>query len=903
MAKTPAESVARSPRPDKPPPLPSTPDAGLTAAQAARRLAEDGPNALPGGQRRSVLAMAAETVREPMFLLLLAAGTLYLLLGDLQEGLTLFGFVLVTLALTLYQEGRTERAIEALRDLTSPRALVIRDGRPQRIAGADVVRGDLLKLSEGDRVPADALLVSSDGLQADESLLTGEAVPVAKRMASPGELAASEQAAGSTGAVTAASPPTPADGVRVTPGGDDLPMVYAGTLVVRGHALARVTATGARSEIGRIGTALGAVERERSPLQRQTGSLVRNLALLALALSLALMIVHGLLNGDWLQALLAGIALAMAMLPEEYPVVLTVFPALGARRLSKEGVLTRRINAIETLGATTVLCTDKTGTLTENRMTVTHLAAGGPALADRLALDSMAPGPLPEAFHTLVEVAILASVVDPFDPMEKAFHQLGERFLADTEHLHREWRLVQTYALSPALRAMSHVWAASGETVRTVAAKGAPEAVVDLCHLSTEQARSIARAVDALAADGLRVLAVARGTFTGQDWPATEHDFDFEFVGLLGLADPVRTEVPAAVAECRAAGIRVVMITGDYPATASAIARQAGWAEHEAQVLSGDEIAQLDDAALRERMATVSICARIAPEQKLRIVQALKARGEIVAMTGDGVNDAPALRAAHVGVAMGGRGTDVARESASLVLVDDNFASIVAAVRLGRRIFDNLRKAMSYILAVHVPIAGMALLPVLFGWPALLYPMHIALLELIIDPACSVAFENEPAERDVMRRPPRDAQAPLFGGATLWLALAQGLAVLAVVMAAFAWASPRLTEPEARAFAFATLVMSNLALILSNRSASRSLWATLRTPNRTLWGVVALALALLLAALYTPWAVGVLRFAPLPASDLAAACALGLMSVTGFEGIKWVRHRARPAPGGERPPR
>ncbi len=389
---------------------------------------------------------------------------------------------------------------------------------------------------------------------------------------------------------------------------------------------ARVTATGARSEIGRIGTALGTVENERSPLQKQTARLVRNLALLALALSLALVLVHGLMKGDWLQALLAGIALAMAMLPEEYPVVLTVFPALGARRLSKEGVLTRRINAIETLGATTVLCSDKTGTLTENRMTVTHLAAGGVDLKDRLALDSVTDGNLPEAFHALVEVAILASVVDPFDPMEKAFHQLGERFLADTEHLHHDWRLVQTYALSPALRAMSHVWAAVGDGAQTVAAKGAPEAVMDLCHLDDAQKARIAGVVDELAAEGLRVLAVARGAFAGQDWPANEHDFDFEFVGLLGLADPVRAQVPAAVAECRAAGIRVVMITGDYPATARAIAHQAGLADRDGDVLSGDEIATLDDEALRERMATVSVCARIAPEQKLRIVQALKAR-------------------------------------------------------------------------------------------------------------------------------------------------------------------------------------------------------------------------------------------------------------------------------------
>ncbi|MEO9149038.1 MAG: HAD-IC family P-type ATPase, partial [Burkholderiaceae bacterium] len=581
------------------------PESGLSAAQAAQRLTQDGANVLPGGQRRSLLSIAVETVREPMFLLLLAAGTLYMVFGDLQEGLTLFGFVVVTVALTLYQEGKTERAIEALRDLTSPRALVIRDGQPQRIAGRDVVRGDLLRLSEGDRVPADALLVSSDGVRADESLLTGEAVPVDKRAAQPEELAADEAAAA-----------RPADTARVALGGDDLPAVYAGTLIVQGQALARVTATGARSEIGRIGTALGTVEIERSPLQKQTDSLVRNLALLALALSLTLVVVHGLLKGDWLQALLAGIALAMALLPEEYPVVLTVFPALGARRLSKEGVLTRRINAIETLGATTVLCSDKTGTLTENRMTVTHLVAGSVDLTEHLALDSLTDAQLPEAFHALVEVAILASVVDPFDPMEKAFHQLGQRFLADTEHLHHDWRLVQTYAFSPARRAMSQVWASPVDGTQTVATKGAPEAVAALCRLDKAQSLHIASAADELATDGLRVLAVARASFVGQDWPADEHGFDFEFIGLLGLADPVRIQVPAAVAECRAAGIRVVMITGDYPSTARAIAHQAGMAERGDEVLTGEQIAALGDAELRERMASVSVCARIAPEQK-----------------------------------------------------------------------------------------------------------------------------------------------------------------------------------------------------------------------------------------------------------------------------------------------
>jgi Ca2+-transporting ATPase len=791
-----------------------------------------------------------------MFLLLIIASLLYLLLGELQEGLILFGMVLVILGLTLYQEGKTERSIQALRDLSSPRARVVRDGRVQHVAGRELVRGDIVLLAEGDRIAADAVLLTSSELQVDESLLTGESEPVTKMATA-----------------------TQAGLVASTP--EDLSNLYSGTLVVLGQGVARVTATGERSQLGRIGKALQTLQVEHSPMRRQTGQLVRRLAWLALLVSLLLVLVQGLSHGDWLQALLAGIALAMAMLPQEFTVVLTVLPALGAWRLSKEQVLTRRIAAIETLGATSVLCVDKTGTLTHNRMTVQQLHAAG----QDLRLEAMIGRDLPEDFHALVEFSILASEIDPFDPMEQAFHRLGQQFLADTEHLHRDWALVHEYSLTPELRAMSHVWKAVGSDMHVVAAKGAPEAIVDLCHLDASQQQAIAAAADAMAACGLRVLGVAQARFAGPPWPDQEHDFDFEFLGLIGLADPLREEIPQAVRECQRAGIRVVMITGDYPVTARTIARQAGLPDE--ALLTGDEMAQFDDAGLQQRMRVVNVCARIAPTQKLRIVQALKAGGAIVAMTGDGVNDAPALKAAHVGVAMGGRGTDVAREAAAIVLLDDNFASIVRAVRLGRRIFDNLQKSMSYILAVHVPVAGMALLPLLLGWPVLLYPMHIAFLELVIDPACSIVFENEPAEADVMRLPPRDPSAPLFAGSTLLLALMQGLGVLCVVLAVYGWGSQGLAEPQARALAFATLVLANLALIFSNRSRQASVFDSLRVPNRTLWVVSGLTLGLLLLALYLPPLAGVLHLAPLPASMLAVTMGAALACMGWFESLKW----------------
>lgn len=805
-----------------------------------------------------------ETLREPMFLLLFAAASLYLILGDFQEGLALCGFVVATIGLTLYQEIKTEKAIEALRDLTSPRALVIRDGMQQRIAGAMVVVGDVLVLKEGDRIPADAVLLSTNDLQVDESLLTGEAMPVHK---------------------VSITPDTATKNLVVARPGNDTnhTFVYSGSLIIQGQGTAQVIATGSRSEIGRIGMALQTLETEHSPLQKQTAQLVRSLAWIAFCLSFLLVIIFGLMQGNWMQALLAGIALAMAMLPQEYPVILTVFPALGAWRLSKEQILTRRITAIETLGATSVLCVDKTGTLTENRMTVTCLySAGRLYYFDYASPDGSAGKPaLPEDFHTLVEFAILASETNPFDPMEQAFYRLGQHFLAETEHIHHDWTLAHEYSLTPELRAMSHVWKSNDGAEYVVAAKGAPEAIVDLCHLDDKTKIQITTHINTMANEGLRVLAVAQARFSGDTWPTSEHDFEFSFVGLLGLNDPLRHEIPAAVQQCREAGIRIIMITGDYPATAHAIAGKAGLNTDD--LLTGDELAALDEKALQLRIKTVSICARITPEQKLRIVQALKSDGEIVAMTGDGVNDAPALKAAHVGIAMGGRGTDVARESASLVLLDDNFASIVRAIMFGRRIFDNLQKSMSYILAVHVPIAGMALLSILAGLPAMLLPMHIAFLELIIDPACTIAFENEPAEPDIMQRQPRNTNTKLFGGVVLLNSIVQGIGVLMVVLGAYSWGIHNLSENEARTFAFSILIIANLMLIFFNRSRERHWLRSFRTLNISFAIVVVVTLLFLALVVYVPYLANIFRFSPLSIYQLTVAFGLGIISVVWIQ--------------------
>ncbi|MGB5948544.1 MAG: cation-translocating P-type ATPase [Parvibaculum sp.] len=825
---------------------------GLSEEEAAARLRAEGPNLLPAAERRSAFRILADVMREPMFALLIGAGLIYLFLGDHEEALILLAFATFSVSIAVVQETRSERVLDALRDLTSPRALVIREGVRKRIAGREVVRGDLLLLAEGDRVPADARLLTAHELQVDESLLTGEAAPVRK-------------AAGGAAALVAAP-------AASRPGGEDLPFVFSGTLVVRGQGLAEVMATGARSEIGRIGAALGGIDTEPPPLRRQTRRLVRGFAAFGGVTAALVVILYALTRHDWLGGLLAGIAVSMSMLPEEIPLVLTVFMVMGSWRISRARVLTRRSAAIETLGATTVLCTDKTGTLTQNRMSIVELRVGDFAYR----FDEAPAGPIPEPMRAIVELGVLASAPDPFDPMEKAFHALAR--------IDDGMELVHGFGLKPELLAVTQIWSAPERKDRIVAAKGAPEAIARLAQLGPAETAAMRRQVEDMAGRGMRVLGIAEGTHEGE-MPASLGDLTLRYAGLVGIADPLRPAVPAAVAECRAAGIRVAMITGDYPATARAIALAAGLDVGE--VLTGAEIDRLDDEALRAQARRVTVFARILPEQKLRIVDALKADGEIVAMTGDGVNDAPALKAAHIGIAMGGRGTDVAREASSIVLLDDDFASMVKTVRLGRRIYDNLRKAMGYILAVHVPIAGISIIPLLAGWPLILTPVHIAFLEMVIDPVCSIVFEAEEEEGNIMRRPPRDPESPLFSGALIAWSLVQGAFSLGVV-AGMTWLamSRGMSEPEVRALAFVSLVLTNVALIFANRSFSASLLTALGARNLALWSVLGATSLLLALVLAIPAMRAIFRFGPLHVDDLALCAAGGLLTLIVLELLK-----------------
>jgi Ca2+-transporting ATPase len=830
---------------------------GLSEPDAAARLRSDGPNELPSTESRGLLVIAVDVVREPMILLLLACGAVYLVLGDVREASVLLASVFVVIGITLYQDQRTERALAALRDLSSPRALVIRDAVERRIAGREVVRGDIVVLSEGDRVPADGTVLQAVNLTVDESLLSGEAVPVRK-------------ASGSDGMPSA------------RPRGDDTPFVYSGTLVVAGQGITRVTATGLGTELGKIGMTLRSTDGGETLLQREVYRLVRILAAAGIALCGLVAILYGLFRHSWLDGTLAGLALAMAVMPEEFPVILTLFLAIGAWRIAQRNVLVRRMPALEALGATTVLCVDKTGTLTENRMAVQAFSVDG----DFHDLQEPAREPLPEQFHRLLEFAVLASQQSPFDPMERSINELARSRLAGTEHLHDTWMLEREYPLSRELLAMSHVWRARGGDAWVVAAKGAPEAIVDLCHLDAARAASVAGETAALAERGLRVLGVAAAVFHSAALPPVQHDFVFGFLGLIGFADPIRPTAAAAVAECYRAGIRTVMITGDYPGTARHVAAQIGITPRE-QIVTGGEFDELDDRALPARIAAANVFARVVPEHKLRLVRALRATGEVVTMTGDGVNDAPALRAAHIGIAMGKRGTDVAREAADLVLLDDDFSSIARAIRLGRRVYDNIRKGTAYVMAIHVPIAGLALVPVALGWPLVLLPIHIVFLELIIDPACSIAFESEPEELDVMERPPRPPAERLFERRGMVVAILQGLLTFALVFLVLGFTVRQgYDEPRSRALVFSALVMTNLGLILTNRSPSRSAFAMLRVPNAALWWVVGGALTVLAVSLALAPVRTVFRFGVVSGRDLVTVFATGSTALLGFEMLR-----------------
>ena len=779
---------------------------GISQKKAAELLKQYGFNELPSAKPKNVWQIALEVIQEPMFILLMFCGLVYVLLGDYTEGMILLCWVFVIIFITFYQHRKTEKSLEALRQLSSPRALVIRDGEEIRIPGREVVPEDVVILNEGDRVPADAILLESQHLTIDESLLTGESVPVIKTEEKEAH-------------------------------------VFSGTLIVQGKGKAKVTHTGSETQFGKIGVSLQNIEQESTRLQKEMKRLIRSLFLMGIAISIGVILAFYFTRGNFLNSLLNGLASAMSILPEEFPVVLTIFLALGAWRLSKNNVLTRKPSAIETLGSATVLCSDKTGTITQNKMEVAALYSGEKLYYKKDFKHSL------ENIQEVLTVLVHASQRHSIDPMEKAIGNELSRLSLAKEDLD----LVKEYPLSKELFAMTRVMKSKNSPQSHAYCKGAPEAIFQLCHFSEEENARYTQLVHQLAESGYRVLAAAHCEITSAELPEKQEKFPFVFSGLVAFEDPIREEVPEAISECNKAGIKVIMITGDFPATAKSIANQIGL-QHNDQVLTGAELQNMSDAELKEKIKTTHLFARIIPEQKLQIIKALKANGEVVAMTGDGVNDAPALKAADIGIAMGMKGTDVAREASSLVLLDDNFASIVYAIRSGRRIFDNLQKAMSYILAIHVPIIGLVLLPAFYSsLPILLMPMHIVFMELIIDPVCSIAFESEQEERGIMNRPPRNPDELFFGWRKIAFSLVKGFLLLTmVVVVYFLSLKEGHTDNAVRAIAFSSLIVGNVFLILTSLSDTRNFVSVILENNKALVIISTIAFTLLFLTIGNP---------------------------------------------------
>ena len=816
---------------------------GLTSSEVKKLQSQFGSNELPIEDKKTLLKLIIRILIEPMFGLLIAAGLIYLAIGDIEDALILLGFIAISISITLFQQRKSEKAIEALKDLSSPRALVIRDGVIQRIAGRDIVVGDILMLEEGDRIPADATLLDAHDLMTDESLLTGESEPISRS------------------------------------NGDH---IHSGCMVIRGGGVAQVTAIGMQTELGKIGKSLQQITITDSPLQQDIAILIKRFSLFGIGLSILVLLIYGVLRHNWLQGALTAISLTMALLPEEFTVIVTVFMALGVWRISRQKVLTRYAPVIETLGSITTLCVDKTGTLTLNKMALEALATPSSILK----LDARTK-PLDPAQQELLSYSVLASEITPFDPMEKAFHESLDLH-PEHEKLFLDYVLVHEYGLTPELPAMTHLWQSPNSHECLVAIKGAPEAVLKLCKLTSFQKLEIEKQIEDLASEGLRLLGVAKSTFVKNtsDWPDSLAAFEFSWLGLVGLKDPIRKEVPSAIKRCQDAGIRVVMITGDHALTAQVIARQAGIISP--RVLSGADINALHDAQLCIAVKEASVYVRIKPAQKLRLVQALQANHEVVAMTGDGINDAPALKAAHVGISMGQRGTDVAREASSLVLLNDDFSSIVNTIQQGRQIYDNLHKAIIYVVAVHIPMAGAVFIPILFGAQPILDPIHILFLQMVIDPACAIVFEMEAPESNVMLRPPRSIHQKLFSLQNISMALLQGVGLTIIVVGLYlSLLYMNYSHVIATTIAFGSLVLGNISLIVVSRSKHDHLFKILKKTNPSQKWIIGAGISSFIFLVSTPFFRERFQFAEPSIDGALVILASGLLGLIWYELIKY----------------
>ncbi|WP_339810632.1 cation-translocating P-type ATPase [uncultured Imperialibacter sp.] len=817
---------------------------GLSAKEVFEARKKHGANTLNYKKESGLIEALKSIATEPMVVLLLVVSSIYFFTGNVGDGLFLAAAIVLVAGISLYQDSRSRNALEKLKNFTQPMCKVIRDGETIEIKSEELVVGDSLMIEEGNTIAADGIIVHSNDFSVNESILTGESMAVYKDAAKEDN------------------------------------KVSLGTTVASGLAIATVTAIGNATNLGKIGKSLEDIAEEKTPLEKQITNFVKKMVLIGAIVFLVVWAINYFRSYNVLDSLLKALTLAMSILPEEIPVAFTTFMALGAWRLMKLGIVVKQMKTVETLGSATVICTDKTGTLTENKMSLARLfVLSSQEIAD-------ASQPLSADAQSLVRLAMWATEPIPFDPMEVALHEAYGKFMVTDERL--VFNMAHEYPLGGKPPMMTHIFE-DGNGKRIIAAKGAPEAMIAVSGLSASEKEQVHEAINTLAKDGYRVLGVGEASFNGNDFPATQQEFSFSFKGLVAFYDPPKQNIPQVLEQFYAAGIKVKIVTGDNALTTGAIARQVGFRGFDKSI-SGDELMQLTEEELREKVEDMQVFTRMFPEAKLKIINALKARNEIVAMTGDGVNDGPALKAAHIGIAMGKKGTEIAKQAASLILLEDDLSKMLEAVAMGRKIYTNLKKAIQYIISIHIPIILTVFLPLALGWiyPNIFSPLHIILLELIMGPTCSIIYENEPMEKNMMIKKPRPFTSTFFNWKELTTSVVQGLAITAGTLSIYQLAvHGGANEEVTRTLVFVTLISSNIFLTLVNRSFYYSVLTTLAYKNNLVGLIIGATVAITGLLLFVPPLTNFFGFDNISAVQLLTSVVIGLLAVIWFEMIKW----------------
>jgi Ca2+-transporting ATPase len=813
---------------------------GLSNEEVIQSRKKNGSNSLEHQDKNHFIASLIEMFKEPMFLLLLLATSIYFITGEYSNGIFMLAAIVLVSTISLYQESKSRNAIEELKKLSQPKSKVIRNGDIIEIPSEEIVLGDLIQTEEGTFIPADGIIIQSNDFSVNESILTGESLSVFKNEKS------------------------------------EINQVFQGTIAASGLAICEVTAIGNQTQLGKIGKSIESIVEEKTPLQLQIGNFVKKLSLIGLLIFGIVWAINFYNSRLFLDSLLKALTLAMSIIPEEIPVAFTTFMALGAWRLMKMGIIVKQTKTVETLGSATVICTDKTGTITQNKMSLAQLYT-----LSNNKINANFNEKLNEQELELLSLSMWASEPIPFDGMEIALHEAYSKLEIKDER--PNFKLVHEYPLGGKPPMMTHIFE-NKTGIRIIAVKGATEALIACSNLSTVEIEQINSAIESMSKEGFRVLGVGVSEFSGKDFPKTQQEFTFVFKGIVAFYDPPKENIKTVLDTFYNAGIQVKIVTGDNAATTSTIAKQIGFRNPE-NTLNGDELMKMNEATLKEKVMETSIFTRMFPEAKLKIIQALKANNQIVAMTGDGVNDGPALKSAHIGIAMGKKGTEIAKQAANLILIDDDLAKMTDAIAMGRKIYINLKKAIQYIISIHIPIVLIVFIPLVLGWiyPNIFSPVHIIFLEIIMGPTCSIIYENEPMESNLMLQKPRPLTNTFFNLKEITISIVQGLVITLGLLFVYQYCiRENCTESVTRTVVFLTLIASNIFLTLANRSFYYSIFTTIGYKNNLVLIIIGITVLITTLLLFVP------VFSHFFMFETVLAVQIGMSILVGFVSVFWI---------------